>query len=39
MSKKTGKTSNSGNKREFNQYLMMEIVNRAMTNVLEANLK
>ena len=39
MSKITGKTSKSGNKREFNQYLMMEIVNRAMTNVLEANLK
>ena len=35
MSKKTGKTTKSNTKREFNQYLMMEIVNRAMTNVLE----
>ena len=35
MSKKTGKTIKSNSKREFNQYLMMEIVNRAMTNVLE----
>jgi len=35
MSKKTGKTKKSNTKREFNQYLMMEIVNRAMTNVLE----
>ena len=35
MSKKTGKTTKSSTKREFNQYLMMEIVNRAMTNVLE----
>ena len=35
MSKKTGKTTKSSNKHEFNQYLMMEIVNRAMTNVLE----
>ena len=32
MSKKTTKSST---KHEFNQYLMMEIVNRAMTNVLE----
>ena len=37
MSKKTGKTTKSNTKREFNQYLMMEIVNRAMTNVLEGN--
>jgi len=35
MSKKTGKATKSNTKREFNQYLMMEIVNRAMTNVLE----
>ena len=35
MSKKTGKTTKSTTKNEFNQYLMMEIVNRAMTNVLE----
>ena len=35
MSKKTGKPVKSSTKREFNQYLMMEIVNRAMTNVLE----
>ena len=35
MSKKTGKAAKSNTKREFNQYLMMEIVNRAMTNVLE----
>ena len=35
MSKKTVKTGRSDTKREFNQYLMMEIVNRAMTNVLE----
>jgi DNA-binding transcriptional ArsR family regulator len=35
MSKKTGKTIKSNTKHEFNQYLMMEIVNRAMTNVLE----
>ena len=35
MSKKTGKTTKSSTKHEFNQYLMMEIVNRAMTNVLE----
>ena len=35
MSKKTGKTIKSNSKREFNQYLMMEIVNRAMANVLE----
>ena len=35
MSKKTGKTVKSSTKHEFNQYLMMEIVNRAMTNVLE----
>ena len=35
MSKKTGKTTKSTSKHEFNQYLMMEIVNRAMTNVLE----
>ena len=35
MSKKTGKTTKSTTKHEFNQYLMMEIVNRAMTNVLE----
>ena len=37
MSKKTGKTTKPNTKREFNQYLMMEIVNRAMTNVLEGN--
>ena len=35
MSKKTGKTTKSKTKHDFNQYLMMEIVNRAMTNVLE----
>ena len=35
MSKKTGKTTKSTSKHEFNQYLIMEIVNRAMTNVLE----
>ena len=35
MSKKTGKTKKSSTKHEFNQYLKMEIVNRAMTNVLE----
>ena len=35
MSKKTGNATKSNTKREFNQYLMMEIVNRAMTNVLE----
>ena len=35
MSKKTGKTVKSNAKHDFNQYLMMEIVNRAMTNVLE----
>ena len=35
MSKKTGKTTKSSTKHEFNQYLMMEIVNRAKTNVLE----
>ena len=35
MSKKTGKAAKSNTKHEFNQYLMMEIVNRAMTNVLE----
>ena len=35
MSKKTGKPVKSSTKREFNQYLMMEIVNRAMTNDLE----
>ena len=35
MSKKTAKTTKSNTKHEFNQYLMMEIVNRAMTNVLE----
>jgi len=34
MSKKT-KTTNSQNKQGFSQYIMMEIVNRAMTNVLE----
>ena len=36
MSKKTVKNTKSDTKREFNQYLMMEIVNRAMTSVLEA---
>ena len=36
MSKKTVKNAKSDTKREFNQYLMMEIVNRAMTSVLEA---
>jgi len=35
ISKKTGKITKSNTKHEFNQYLMMEIVNRAMTNVLE----
>ena len=35
MSKKTGKTTKSSTKHEFNQYLMREIVKRAMTNVLE----
>ena len=35
MSKKTGKTVKPNTKHDFNQYLMMEIVNRAMTNVLE----
>jgi DNA-binding transcriptional ArsR family regulator len=36
MSKKT-KTNNSQTKQDFSQYIIMEIVNRAMTNVLEKN--
>ena len=39
MSKKTSKNTKSETKREFNQYLMMEIVNRAMTSVLESKLR
>ena len=39
MSKKTSKNTKSETKREFNQYLMMEIGNRAMTSVLESKLR
>ena len=35
LSKKTGKVKNSQNKQEYSQYLMMEIVNRAVTTVFE----
>ena len=35
LSKKTGKTKTSQNKQEYSQYLMMEIVNRAVTTVFE----
>ena len=35
LSKKTGKAKNSQNKQEYSQYLMMEIVNRAVTTVFE----
>ena len=35
LSKKTGKGKTSQNKQEYSQYLMMEIVNRAVTTVFE----
>ena len=35
LSKKTGKTKPSQSKQEYSQYLMMEIVNRAVTTVFE----
>ena len=35
LSKKTGKAKTSQNKQEYSQYLMMEIVNRAVTTVFE----
>ena len=35
LSKKTGKAKKSQNKQEYSQYLMMEIVNRAVTTVFE----
>ena len=35
LSKKTGKGKSSQNKKEYSQYLMMEIVNRAVTTVFE----
>ena len=35
LSKKTGKIKSSQNKQEYSQYLMMEIVNRAVTTVFE----
>ncbi len=35
LSKKTGKTKSSQSKQEYSQYLMMEIVNRAVTTVFE----
>ena len=35
LSKKTGKGKTSHNKQEYSQYLMMEIVNRAVTTVFE----
>ena len=35
LSKKTGKAKSSQSKQEYSQYLMMEIVNRAVTTVFE----
>ena len=35
LSKKTGKVKSSQSKQEYSQYLMMEIVNRAVTTVFE----
>ena len=35
LSKKTGKAKSSKSKQEYSQYLMMEIVNRAVTTVFE----